>query len=232
VRRALLICLFAGCAGAPPLPTEFELAHEKEARGDDDGALLLYRTVRTACERPGATPLPKDDCALALVREAQLHEKHHRWREAFDTWKLVPERSADRRKASRALVRAAVVAADELGDDATAESLAWRTVERWPDEVPADDALALAVRLGKKRDAGGLIKMLDALYPRVAKLDLGDNVLWERAELLRTSSSTPADALPVYDLLIATYPRSGFRDDSLWRSAHLLRELGRPKDAL
>jgi len=192
VRRALLICLLGGCAGAPPLPTEFELAHEKEARGDDDGALLLYRTVRAACERPGAQPLPKDDCALALVREAQFHEKHHRWREAFETWKKVPERSSDRRKSSRALVRAAVVAADELGDEPTAEALAWRTVEKWPDEVPADDALALAVRLGKKRDARALIKTLDALYPRVATLDLGDNVLWERAELLRTTSTRPA----------------------------------------
>jgi tetratricopeptide (TPR) repeat protein len=232
VKRLLVAALLAGCAGAPPLPTEFELAHQKEAAQDDDGALLLYRMVRTDCERPGATPRPKNDCAIAVVREAQLHEKHHRWREAFDAWRAVEPRSSDKRVSARALVRAAVVATDELKQDAQAEELAWTTIARYPDEVPADDALQLAVRLGKRRDAGKLARQLEALWPRVRQLDLGDNVLWERAELSRLDSSEPLSAIPIYDRLIAEYPRSGLRDDALWRSAHLLREAGKPQDAL
>jgi len=232
VRPLALAVLLAGCAGAPPLPTEFELAQGKEAAQDDDGALTLYRLVRSDCERPGATPRPKDDCALAIVREAQLHEKHHRWREAVAAWLAVPPRSSDRRKSARALVRAAVVTTEELRDDPTAERLAWEAVARYPDEVPSDDALALAVRLGKRRDPAALARRLDALWPEVAKLDLGDNVLWERAELMRTSSDTPLQAVPIYDKLVAEYRRSGLRDDSLWRAAELLRAAGKPLDAL
>ncbi len=232
MKPAVLAILLAGCAGAPPLPTEFALAHQKEAAQDDDGALVLYRLVRTDCERPGAAPRPKNDCATAIVREAQLHEKHHRWQEAFDAWRAVPARSSDKRTSARALVRAATVATDELHQDASAEELAWTTIARYPDEVPADDALQLAVRLGKRRDATRLAKQLEALWPRVRQLDLGDNVLWERAELSRLDSTDPLSAIPIYDRLIAEYPRSGLRDDSLWRSAHLLREAGRYQEAL
>jgi tetratricopeptide (TPR) repeat protein len=227
----VLAGVLAACAGAPPLPTEFELAHQKEAAQDDDGALLLYRTVRADCERPGATPRPKNDCALAVVREAQLHEKHHRWQESFDAWRAVETRSGDKRVSARALVRAAIVATDELRKDEVAEELAWRTIARYPDEVPADDALQLAVRLGKRRDPARLARQLEELWPRVRQLDLGDNVMWERAELSRLSGE-PLSAIPIYDRLIAEYPRSGLRDDALWHSAHLLREAGKPREAL
>jgi hypothetical protein len=232
VRRGLLfISLVLGCSGAP-LATEFELAHAKEAALDDEGALQLYRLVRTECERPGAKPREHDDCALALVREAQLLERHHRYKEAYATWLEVPKRSKDRRKSARALARAAQLAADELADDAAAERLAWNTVERFPDEVPSDDALALGVRLGKKRDAAALAVRLETLWPNVAQLDIGDNVLYERAELQRTRAENPALAVPMYDQLAQTYPRSGLRDDAIWHAAELLRAAGDPKGAL
>src|SRR5205807_392782 len=34
------------------------------------------------------------------------------------------------------------------------------------------------------------------------------------------------------DALADRYPRSSLRDDALWRAAHLLREMGRPDDAI
>ena len=236
MKPALAILLAAalatvGCSGAP-LATEFELAHAKEAARDDEGALTLYRLVRSECERPGAKPRPHDDCALAIVREAQLLERNQRWREAYDTWLLVPARASEARKSARALVRAAELAADELHDAAGAEALAWRAIAKYPDELPADDALALAVRLGKARDAVELARRLDELWPHVATFDLGDNVLFERAELARTRLDDPAGAIRIYDLLAERYPRSGLRDDAIWRAAELTRASGDAKGAL
>ncbi len=231
MRRAAFILCLAGCSGAP-LATEFELAHAREATLDDEGALTLYRLVRTECERPGAKPRPHDDCALAIVREAQLLEKHGRYQEAFDAWMAVPRRASDPRKSARALVRAGEIAADDLHDDERAERIAWRTIEKYPDEVPADDALRLAIRLGKRRDPQQLARRLDALWPQVTKLDLGDNVLFERAELARTTLDDPLGAVRLYDQLSELYPRSGLRDDAIWHAAEILRAQGDPRAAL
>ena len=230
-RAVLSLLVVAGCSGAP-LATEFELAHAREAAQDDDGALTLYRLVRTDCERPGAKPRPHDDCALAIVREAQLLEKHGRYPEALEAWLAVPKHASDRRKSARALQRAAEIALEDLHDDARADELAWRTVERYADEVPADDALRLIVRIGKRRDPRALAARLDALWPTVEKLDLGDNVLYERAELSRTVLEAPAEAIALYDRLARRYPRSGLRDDGIWHAAELSRAQGDADGAL
>jgi tetratricopeptide (TPR) repeat protein len=225
--KLLVALLLAACSGAP-LATDFEMAQAREAAHDDDGARSLYEKVRVDC---ATHPRPHDDCALAIVREAQLDEKHHRFAEAVANYRAAAERAQEPRKAARALARAALITADELRDDDAAERLAWRTVEKWPDEMGADDALALAVRIGKKRDPAALARKLDALWPRVAKLDLGDNVLWERAELSRIAGDA-AGAIHFYDELAKNYLRSSLRDDAIWQAAHLLRDAGDTKRAL
>jgi tetratricopeptide (TPR) repeat protein len=230
VKRLVLALALVGCSGAP-LPTDLERAQGREAARDDAGALAAYRAVRLACEAPGATPRPHDDCGLATVREAQLLEKLDRPREAQAAWLRVPARSSDRRKVARALVRAAQLAED-LGDGAGAERIAWRAVETYPDEMPADDALALAVRLGARRDPRALAARLDALQPRLARFDIGDNLAFARAELARTALDDAPDAVARYDHLADAYPHSGLRDDALWRAAELLRAAGDARGAL
>src|SRR5207237_58228 len=148
-----------------PLSTDFEMAQAREAAQDDDAALALYRKVRGDCE--AGRQRPHDDCALAVLREAQLHEKHHRWDEAYRASRVAADRAREPRTAARALARAATLAADELHDDAAAEKIAWRTVVELPDEMGADDCLQLAVRIGKRRDPNALAKRLEALWPRV-----------------------------------------------------------------
>src|SRR5260370_31442411 len=76
------------------------------------------------------------------------------------------------------------VAHVELRDDTAAAALAWRVVESYPDEIAADDALKLAVRIDEPRDWAALAAHLAALYPRVVKFDVGDNLLFERGMLL------------------------------------------------
>jgi hypothetical protein len=214
------------------LATEFEVAHAREAAHDPAGALTVYKMVRSDCERPGAAHRPHDDCALAVVREAQLEENLGHWREAYQSWLAVPKLAEEKRKSARALARAAEIGADELHDDKAALEIAWRAVADYPDEVPSDDALHLIVKLGKRADPRALAGQLEELYPRIARTDLGDNVLFELAELYRTTLESPAEAVRTYDRLAATYLRSSLRDDSLWRAAQVERGTHQPEAAL
>jgi tetratricopeptide (TPR) repeat protein len=235
VRRTglpLLLALasgLAGCSGAP-LATDFELAHARERARDDEGALAVYRQVHAGCE--AGRKRPHDDCALAVVREAQLEEKLGRPRDAYQAWLAAAQLSEDRRKIARALSRAAELADEELHDEAAALAHARRAVREFPDEVPSDDALRLLVKLGKRSDPRALASELDALWPKVKDADLGDNVLFERAELARTVLGDPASAVRFYDQLAATYRRSPLRDDALWRAAGVEREAGHPQAAV
>jgi hypothetical protein len=224
--KALFLLLCFGCSGAP-LPSDFKAAAEREAARDDEGALAAYHAIRSDCERSGKRR-PHDDCALAAVREADLLEKLSRWPEAYQAWLAVPRLSipaagssgkelSERRKA-RALQRAAELAHEKLEKSEDALQLAWRVIDEYPDQVPSDDALKLAIRIERSLHPAALQQKLTELWERNRKLDLGDNLLFARAEL--------AQSVELYDQLAAEYPHSGLRDDSLWRAAEILREKG------
>jgi tetratricopeptide (TPR) repeat protein len=222
--KRLFFVVFCGCSGAP-LPSDFKLAQEREAARDDQGALAAYHAIREDCERTGKSR-PQDDCSLAAVREAEMLERLERWPAAYQAWLAaarlsVPQRVTtgrelrDRQK-SRALVRAAELAHQRLADDAGARKLAWQVVEEYPQEVPADDALKLAVSL--EGNSSALQQKLATLWERDKDLDLGDNLLFARAQL--------TGSVELYDQLAEVYPHSSLRDDSLWRAAEILRKQG------
>ncbi len=229
--------LTAGCSGAP-LPSDLKTAQAREAARDDAGALAAYRAIRSDCEKTGRRR-PHDDCALAAEREAEMSERLEQWQDAYRVWLAVPHLSAtssgtsgvelSARRVARALVRAAELAHERLSDNAAAARLAWQVVDEYPDEVPADDALKLAITLWRlgRNNLAALQQKLMALWERDRKLDLGDNLLFACAEL-----SDPPRALELYDQLAQLYPRSGLRDDSLWRAAELLRKQGDPRGAI
>jgi hypothetical protein len=231
VKRLLPSLALLGCT-ATPLPAELERAQAREVQHDDAGALLAYRALVASCAQ-GSSP-SRRECALAATREAQLDERLGRSRDAYQAWLRVPAlcSNGEQRLAARALARAAELADEDLGDAAAAETLAWRAVEGFPDEVPSDDALKLAVRLGRARDPRRLAARLEAAWARFAHFDIGDNLLFERAELSRTVLDDAAGAVALYDRLADSYRRSGLRDDSLWRAAALLRARGDARGAL
>jgi TolA-binding protein len=215
------------CSGAP-LPTELEHAQALEATRDDDKALALYAAIETRC---ATYPLAHDDCALAAVRAAELHERHERWREAHDAWRRAAAATHQPDRAARALTHAAQLLDEHLQDHDGARALAWQIVARYPDEMASDDALTLAVRLDERIDWNATDRRLAQLYGDVARFDLGDNVLFARAELLRRHDRG-ADAVALYDQLAATYPHSSLRDDAWWRAAEILRAAGNYDAAL
>ncbi|MGZ3442235.1 MAG: tetratricopeptide repeat protein [Polyangia bacterium] len=217
---ALLGLVAAGCSGAP-LPADFSRAQSLEST-DPDRARSLYDALDVRCR---SERLPHDDCALVAVRLAELDESAGRWPDAEARWLRAAEVTRQPRTAARALQRAADVAHADLRDDGAAATLAWRAVESYPDEIAADDALKLAVRIDEARDWSALSAHLGALYPRVVQFDVGDNVLFERGMLL-SRHDRAAEAIAIFDQLADAYPHSSLRDDGLWRAAELLRTSG------
>ena len=80
-------------------------------------------------------------------------------------------------------------------------------------------------RSDEPRDWQALAQRLAALYPRVVKFDVGDNVMFEHGMLL-SRHDQPTEAVAVFDALADAYPHSSLRDDGLWRAAALLRARG------
>lgn len=220
IARALIVIVAAGCSGAP-LPADFSRAQSLEST-EPERARAMYAALDARCNTQS---LAHDDCALAATRLAELAESAERWRDAFDAWLRAAHRTQSPRTAARAVERAAELAANRLAQPAEAEALAWRAVESYPDEIAADDALRVAIRLAEPRDWAALDARLAALYPRLARFDVGDNLLLERGLLLARHDRAPA-AVVVFDQLADAYPHSSLRDDGLWRAAELLRAAG------
>jgi tetratricopeptide (TPR) repeat protein len=223
---ALAVAVVAGCSGAP-LPADFAHAQSLEST-DPERARKIYDGLDARCQHD---LLEHDDCALVAVRLAELDEAAGRWRDAASTWQRAAAVTRQPRTIARALQRAADITHARLGDDAAAAALAWRVVESYPDEIAADDALKLALRIDEPRDWVALAARLAALYPRVVRFDVGDNVLFERGMLLARHERA-AEAVAIFDELADAYPHSSLRDDGLWRAAELLRRSGDFEGAL
>jgi tetratricopeptide (TPR) repeat protein len=228
--RAVALAAFAvaaaGCSGAP-LPADFAHAQSLEST-DPERARTLYDALDARCRHER---LAHDDCATVAVRLAELAESGGRWADAVAAWQRAAAVTTQPRTAARALQRAADVSHGELSDDGAAAALAWRVVETYPDEIAADDALKVAIRIDEARDWAALAAHLAALYPRVVKFDIGDNVLFERGMLL-SRHERAGEAVALFDQLADAYPHSSLRDDGLWRAAELLRGGGDFEGAL
>lgn len=228
MRRRLLtlgLCWAWGCSGAP-LPDDLSRAQALEAAQRDAEALAAYQQVRKGCGAPGIRP--HDDCGVAAFRAAQLLERLERYDEAAAAFRQVRDLTVDGRLAGRALLRAAALYADRLSRRDEALRLLGLVVRRWPDEVPAEDALRLLVAL--RADDPGLDADLDQLAEELQRHSVSGWALLYRAERAARAGQKDA-AVARYDELWRRFPRGPLRDDAAYRAAGLLREIGRPQAA-
>jgi len=222
--RGLVVLGLSACA-TPVLPRELAVAQQRESTHDRVGALAIYRQMLARC---ATQPLPKDDCATAQIRIAEVLEEEGLVDDAVAAWLEVPARTSQPLPKARATARAAHLL--ETRDPKRAEALAEQTIRSWPNEVPTDDALRVWMRLIARRAPSALTAQLAAMWPSLADTELGDNVLFALGEAQEPSAAS--DAVRTWDKLVAKYRRSGLRDDALWRSARLLRQQGLPHEAL
>lgn len=227
-----LVAAAAAACSAPALPAELGLAYEREAAGDVDGALAAYRAAQRPCGAPGARRLTREDCARALLGEAELLERHGRADEALAAYAAVPERTGGvAAPSAQALWRAGRLAyeADRVPD---AAGFLWRLVVEYPDEAFAADAVAFVVERTRAVDARALWRRLSDLYPALDHTAVADNLLWALADLAEHELADPGAARELYDRIPRDHPASGLRDDARWHAARISRAAGDPAGAV
>ncbi len=221
----LLSGLLWACSSAP-LPADLSRGQQLEAQRRDDEALVAYRTGREGCRYAGARA--RDDCGLLAFREGQVLERLGRIEEAKAAFLRTRELTVDGRLAGRALVRAALLCAEQLKQKDQALALCRLVIGRWPDEVPAEDALRLLCQV--QGDDPGLPAELDRIASDLRDHEVSGFALLYRAERAERDGQSQV-AVDRYDELWRRFPRGPLRDDAAYKAALLLRKLLRPEQA-
>lgn len=216
---------------APALPADLGLAYEREAAGDDDGAIAAFRRAQKPCSDPDASRLEREDCARALLGEAEVLERAGRTDEAITAYAAIPERTGSSPPpSSQALWRAGRLAydADRVPE---AAGYLWRIITEFPDEAFAGDAVAFVVTRTRSVDTKTLWSRLSTLYPSLDHTAVADNLLWALADLAEHELADPEAARELYDRIPRDHPESGLRDDARWHAARISRASGDPAGA-
>jgi tetratricopeptide (TPR) repeat protein len=220
-----------GACSAPALPAELGLAYEREAAGDHDGAIAAFRSAQKSCSDPSASRLEREDCARALIGEAEVLERTGRTDEAIAAYAAIPDRTGGSPPpSSQGLWRAGRLAydADRVPE---AAGYLWRLVTEYPDEAFAADAVAFVVMRTRSVDTRTLWGRLSELYPRLDHTAVADNLLWALADLAEHELADPTAARELYDRIPRDHPASGLRDDARWHAARISREQNDPAGA-
>jgi tetratricopeptide (TPR) repeat protein len=236
VRRAsacLAAAALVAACGAPARPVDLARGDTLRAHGDDPAALDAYTRATETCKHIGNHQRRGRFCAMAWSARAETLERLGRDGDAADAWEQGSAAiAADAPiEAARALHEAALLRL-HLGQDARAYDLFWKVILNWPDETPAEDALRVVVRDGRRRDPKTLDRVLGELYERLGDTEIADNLLYARADLRLHELGDPQGALDLLDRLVERYPKAALYDDALWEGANLARTLKDPKGAV
>ena len=200
------MCAHAACS-APALPADYGKAERLEREGKLEEALAIYRGAADSCQKRPA------DCATTRMRVAQMQVRLGRTREAVETF-LTLERREGRglREGARAMGRAAALLAD-LGEWDRATALWWHLVDHYPETLAADDALSRIVARHKaQKQLWPLVPLLRQRYRRLHRQDIGDNLLFEAAQILEKGSRRDQDlAVELYRQITRAYPEGGLQ---------------------
>ncbi len=225
MRAALLALAVAACA-PPQLLPDLSRAEAHVHAGEHDEALAAYDEAIVACQKIKDPAKRIDVCGQAREGRAELLDRLGQRERAADEWEAMPaaiERDPDR--SGKALYRAGRIHL-ELGNETRGYELLWRAVTEYPDSTSAELALRLVHIDGRRRNAKQLYDVYAALYDRLDETELGDNLLFNMAELAETELGDATLALSHYDAIASRYPKKELFDDSLWHGARLCRSLG------
>lgn len=171
------------------------------------------------------------DVRLIRYRLAYLTENEGRPQEALKQY-MALWRAGERDEVSgKSVWRAALILDREFGQEAEAMRLWEELLLLMPAYVGADNARD---ELFDKWAAQGdvfFLAQLDRIYPQLHGSEQADNLLYERARIMRRNGELD-EAVAAYELLLARYPGSGLSDDARWYCAEIRREQGRVDEAL
>lgn len=230
ILRAALAAL-AACS-APATLSDLTVAERRADAGDVDGAVAAYRAAQTTCHALRPARRAQAACADALLGEAEVLEHAGRTEPAIRTYLAIPARAGnDPTTAATAIYRAGTLRLRD-GQITPAWTALWRVVTDYPDEPIAGDALRALISDGRRRDPRALADELGKLLTPLAETQLGDNLLWELADLTEHELANPEAARASYDRIPVDYPASGLRDDARWHAARISRQLVDPRGAV
>jgi tetratricopeptide (TPR) repeat protein len=133
---------------------------------------------------------------------------------------------------SQALYAIAGLQADR-GDEDAARATTLTVIRRFPDDAITLRALQDLLRAHRRRgDIAAAQATLAGLFADLSETTLGDNLLFELARIELDDLKRPAQAEDLLTRHIQSFPFSPLRDDVTMRLAHLLRDQGRPLEAL
>lgn len=221
----LMVPLMA--CSAPALPGGYYEAEKLEKAGRYAEARERYAQAAAGCKKK------RPDCALVAMRAAQMYVKMNQPRQAAAAFLKVARtigRGLD--VGARALYRAAVVL-DDLGEGGRAEVLWWETVDSYPQQIAAADALERLVgRYRQQKRLAALLPKMRRRYRRFVKNDIAGNLLFQAAQILDKDLASPQAAATLYLELARVHPGSPLFDDSLWQAAKIRRKQKRFADAI
>jgi tetratricopeptide (TPR) repeat protein len=229
---SVALVVAAVACSAPALPADLGLGYERDAAGDTEGALAAFRRAQKPCDEPTPSRVEREDCARALIGEAETLEHAERYDEAIKAYAAIPDRTGGSPPpSSQALWRAGRLSyeADRVPE---AAAFLWRLVTEYPDEAFAGDAVGFIVTRTRTVDAKTLWARLSELYPSLDHTAVADNILWALADLAEHEMADPMAARELYDRIPRDHPDSGLRDDARWNAARISRANGDPKGAV
>lgn len=115
----------------------------------------------------------------------------------------------------------------------TDDIVQWRAllegvITTFPDTLAADDALtALRRSYDDVSDGMGQVDHLARLFVSLRDSEIGDNLAYWVARVVDERLADCPEAIELYAVVIQNYHRSALVDDSTWRTALCLRDLGR-----
>ena len=228
----LAVFIALGACSAPATLSDLTVAERRADAGDVEGAITAYHAAQLSCRALRPARRAKAACADALLGEAEVIEHAGRTAEAIRTYLAIPARAGeDPTTAATAVYRAGTLLLRD-GQVTPAWTALWRVVTDYPDEPIAGDALRVLVNDGRRRDPRALADELGKLLTPLAETQLGDNLLWELADLTEHELANPEAARAIYDRIPVDFPASGLRDDARWHAARISRLLHDPRGAV
>ena len=248
----LLLLLGVGLGGClkspPPMSQAMQRAQAAErlppgfvdsSSVGEDAVVQAYEVMLQRCQSGGALTaqeLRKDDCGTAAFRRAQRLEQRQQFSEAVQAYQAVPSLGREPRLKARALLRAALLQAEQLGAPKDAAAQCLQLIAAYPTEVASEDALQLWWRLRKQSPDAPGEPSADVALVQLATQHAAAEALASHALLLAgqwaDQQGRVEDALRHYDRLVAQYPRGPLLDDGLMAAAQLLRRLSRSAQAV
>jgi outer membrane protein assembly factor BamD (BamD/ComL family) len=230
-KRAAAFLLAVACgvaACAPNRGAAYEKALDEARRAEHDGrfdvaADRFDQAARTANEKRDGV-FARYEAALARARAGDVA------RAARDLRAIADDKTAGE-YAAQASFKAAELAwkSDPEAGAAELETMALR----FPNTGVAKAALSRVLRRDDEGGPDKTLARLDALAPRVAKTELEQDVLYERAKRLADLGRTEAARDAFLDVANRfPYPKGPYFDDSLYHASEMEEALGRYEAAI